>query len=145
MEMARKFGATDCIDPAGNAVKQIYAMTEGMGVDYAFEVVGSGKLVEDCVKASRRGGHIVIVGIGRLEDKYSIRHPIMVFTAKTLLGSNYGGTNFRTDFPMYLDLYRQGKLELDGLVSKTYRLDEAVEAFEDLKKGVNARGVIIHD
>lgn len=145
MEIARKFGATHCIDPGRDAVKQIRSMTDGLGVDYAFESVGIGKLVEDCVKASRRGGHIVIVGIGRLEDKYSIRHPIMVFTSKTLMGSNYGGTNFRTDFPMYLDLYRQGKLELDALVSKTYRLEEAVEAFEDLEKGVNARGVIVHE
>ena len=144
MGMATQFGATDTIDPNADAVKQIFEMTGGMGVDYAFEVVGSGKLVEQCVKASRKGGNIVIVGVGRLDDKYSIRQPIMVFTAKTLMGSMYGGVNFKTDFPMYLDLYRKGKLELDALVSKTYGLEEAMEAFDDLEKGVNARGVIVH-
>ncbi|MFP6682634.1 MAG: Zn-dependent alcohol dehydrogenase [Gammaproteobacteria bacterium] len=144
MEMARQFGATDTIDPSGDAVKQIFEMTGGMGVDYAFEVVGSGKLVEQCLKATRKGGNIVVVGVGRLDDKFSIRQPIMVFTAKTLMGSMYGGVNFKTDFPMYLDLYRQGKLDLDSLVSKTYTLDEAMAAFADLEKGVNARGVIVH-
>lgn len=144
MEMARKFGATDVIDPNGDAVKQIFEMTGGMGVDYAFEVVGSGKLVEQCIKATRKGGNIVVVGVGRLDDKYSIRQPIMVFTAKTLMGSMYGGVNFKTDFPMYLELYRQGKLDLDSLVSKTYSLEDAMAAFEDLEKGVNARGVIVH-
>ena len=119
-------------------------MTDGMGVDYAFEVVGSGKLVEQCIKATRKGGNIVVVGVGRLDDKFSIRQPIMVFTAKTLMGSMYGGVNFKTDFPMYLDLYRQGRLDLDSLVSKTYTLDEAMAAFADLEKGANARGVIVH-
>lgn len=144
MEMARQFGATDVIDPNGDAVKQIFEMTGGMGVDYAFEVVGSGKLVEQCIKATRKGGNIVVVGVGRLDDKYTIRQPIMVFTAKTLMGSMYGGVNFKTDFPMYLELYRKGILDLDSLVSKTYTLDEAMSAFEDLEKGVNARGVIVH-
>jgi S-(hydroxymethyl)glutathione dehydrogenase/alcohol dehydrogenase len=145
MALARKFGATHAVDPGADAVKQIYTMTEGMGVDHAFEVVGNGSLVEQCAKAARRGGQVVIVGIGRSDDKFSIRQPIMVFTAKTIVGSNYGGTNFRTDFPMYLDLYRQGRLDLDSLVSKTYRLEEAMEAFDDLRNGVNARGVIVHD
>ncbi|HCU88863.1 MAG TPA: alcohol dehydrogenase, partial [Gammaproteobacteria bacterium] len=98
MQMARQFGATDTVDPNNDAVKQIFEMTGGMGVDYAFEVVGSGKLVEQCLKATRKGGNIVVVGVGRLDDKYSVRQPIMVFTAKTLMGSMYGGVNFKTDF-----------------------------------------------
>ena len=60
------------------------------------------------------------------------------------MGSMYGGVNFKTDFPMYLELYRQGKLDLDSLVTKTYSLEDAMEAFADLEKGVNARGVIVH-
>ena len=56
LELAKKFGATDQIDPEQDAVKQIKTMTGGRGVDYAFEVVGSGKLVEECFKAARSGG-----------------------------------------------------------------------------------------
>lgn len=144
MELARKFGATDTISPGGNAVKEIFEKTGGMGVDYAFEVVGSGKLVEQCLKATRKGGTVVVVGVGRMDDKFSMRQPIIVFTSKTLMGSMYGGVNFKTDFPMYLELYRRGQLDLDSLVTKTYSLEDAMAAFADLEKGVNARGVIVH-
>lgn len=144
MELAAKFGATDRIDPSGDAVKQIYALTGGVGVDYAFEVVGSGKLVEQCLKAARRGGEAIIVGLGRSDDKFTVRQPVMVFTSKTLKGSMYGATDFKVDFPKYLDLYQQGRLDLDSLVTRTYSLDEAPRAFADLEKGVNARGVIVH-
>ena len=144
METARHFGATHTISPGGDPVKEIFEMTNGVGVDYAFEVVGSGKLVEQCVKATRKHGTIVMVGVGRLDDKFSVRSPILIFTAKTIKGCMYGSVNFKTDFPMYLDLYRQGKLDLDSLVSQTYTLDEAMKGFEDLEAGVNARGVIVH-
>lgn len=144
MEMAKEFGATHTISPGGDAIKEIYEHTNGVGVDYAFEVVGNGKLVEQCVKATRKNGTVVMVGVGRLDDKFSVRAPIMVFTAKTIKGCMYGSVNFKTDFPMYLDLYRQGKLNLDSLVSQTYTLDEAMKGFEDLESGVNARGVIVH-
>ena len=56
----------------------------------------------------------------------------------------YGSANFKVYFPMYLDLYRQQKLDLDGLITKTYSIDEAPQAFEDLEKGANARGVIVY-
>ena len=56
----------------------------------------------------------------------------------------YGSANFKVDFPMYLDLYRQKKLDLDRLVTRTYSIDEAPEAFADLESGKNARGVIIY-
>ena len=56
----------------------------------------------------------------------------------------YGNANFKVDFPMYLDLYRQKKLDLDGLVTRTYSIDEAPDAFADLEAGKNARGVIVY-
>lgn len=144
MEMAKQFGATHTISPGGDAIKEIFEYTNGVGVDYAFEVVGNGKLVEQCVKATRKHGTVIMVGVGALDDKFSVRSPILIFTAKTIKGCMYGSVNFKTDFPMYLDLYRQGKLDLDSLVSQTYTLDEAMKGFEDLEAGVNARGVIVH-
>ena len=144
MQMAQEFGATDTIPAGADPIKHIFEITGGIGVDYAFEVVGSGKLVEQCFKAARRNGSVIMVGVGRLDDKFSLRAPIMVFTAKTIKGCMYGSVNFKTDFPMYLDLYRQGKLNLDDLITRTYSLDEAMQAFEDMENGVNARGVIVH-
>jgi len=144
MEMARAFGATDTVTPGGEAFKDILAMTDGIGVDYAFEVVGNGKLIEACFKATRANGMTVLVGVGSAEDRFSLNAMIIPFTGKTIKGCMYGSANFKVDFPMYLDLYRQKKLDLDGLVTRTYTIDEAPEAFADLESGKNARGVITY-
>ncbi len=69
---------------------------------------------------------------------------IVPFTGKTIKGCMYGSANFKVDFPMYLELYKQKKLDLDGLVSRTYSIDEAPQAFADLESGKNARGVIVY-
>ena len=65
--------------------------------------------------------------------------------AKTLKGCYYGSVNARVDFPMLLDLYRRKKLDLDGMVTNTYKIDDTPQAFADMEKGINARGVIIFD
>lgn len=144
MVLAREFGATDVVDPAQEAFKQVLDLTGGIGVDYAFEVVGSGKLVEQCFKATRMNGMTVLVGVGRAEDRFSFNAMIVPFTGKTIKGCMYGSCNFKVDFPMYLDLYCQKKLDLDRLITRTYSIDEAPLAFADLEKGVNARGVIVY-
>jgi S-(hydroxymethyl)glutathione dehydrogenase/alcohol dehydrogenase len=144
MQMARAFGATDNVSGNGDSVKEILNMTGGIGVDYAFEVVGNGKLVEACVKATRANGTTVLVGVGRSDDRFSFNAMILPFTAKTIKGCMYGNANFKVDFPMYLDLYQQGRLDLDRLITRTYSIDEAPEAFADLQSGKNARGVIIY-
>ena len=144
MEMAKAFGATDTVNPQNDPFKEILGLTNGVGVDYAFEVVGSGKLVEACFKSARANGMAVLVGVGRPDDRFSLSAMIMPFTAKTVKGSMYGNANFKVDFPMYLDLYKQGKLDLDGLVTRTYSIEEAPEAFSDLEAGKNARGVIVY-
>lgn len=145
MEMAKAFGATDTVTPGGNAVKEIYGMTNGIGADYAFEVVGNGKLVEACVKSVRKNGMAVLVGVGSADDRFAINAMVMPLMAKTIKGCMYGSCNFKIDFPKYLTLYQQGKLDLDRLITKTYRIDEAPEAFADLQSGANARGVIVYD
>ena len=144
MQMAKEFGATDILDPGADMVKQIYALTNGIGVDYAFDVVGNSKVIEQCIKATRKNGTAVLVGVGRLDDRFSVNAAILPFTAKTIKGCMYGSANFKVDFPLYLSLYKAGKLELDRLITKTYRLDDAPQAFADMEQGKNARGVIVH-
>jgi len=144
MQMARAFGATDNVSGKGDSVKEILDMTDGIGVDYAFEVVGNGKLVEACVKATRANGTTVLVGVGRSDDRFSFNAMVLPFTAKTIKGCMYGSANFKVDFPMYLTLYQQGRLDLDRLITRTYSIDEAPEAFADLESGKNARGVIVY-
>jgi S-(hydroxymethyl)glutathione dehydrogenase/alcohol dehydrogenase len=64
-------------------------------------------------------------------------------SGKTLRGCIFGGANPREDFPRLLELYRASKLDLEGMVTRTYTIDESPQAFTDLERGVNARGVIV--
>jgi NDMA-dependent alcohol dehydrogenase len=144
LDMAKKFGATDVLKvaPGQDPTKEIKKLTGG-GPDYAFECVGSGALAEIAYKAIRRGGKAVIVGVARATDAASFRPMTMVFEEKSLQGSYFGSCVPRIDFPRMLQLYMAGKLKLDELITKRYRIDEAPQAFADLESGKNARGVIV--
>lgn len=143
LEMAKQFGATDGINGSdGLAVMKIMELT-GSGADYAFEAVGSPALMEATYNAVRRGGTAVLVGAGPLTESFPVNALMGSLSGKTLKGSLYGDANPPADFPRLLSLYRQGKLDLDGMVSHTYSIDDAPQAFADMEKGVNARGVIV--
>jgi len=144
LEMAKKFGATDTliVKPGEDPTKEIKKRTGG-GPEYAFECVGSGALAELAYKAIRRGGKAVIVGVARPTDTTSLRPMGMVFEEKTLQGSYFGSCVPRVDFPRMLQLYMAGKLKLDELITRRYKIDEAPQAFADLESGKNARGVIV--
>ena len=144
LEMARKFGATDTMlsKPGQDPTKEIKKLTGG-GPDYAFECVGIGALAEIAYKAIRRGGKAVIVGVAPPTDATAFKPMSMVFEEKTLQGSYFGSSVPRIDFPRMLQLYMAGKLKLDELITKRYKIDEAPQAFADLESGKNARGVIV--
>jgi S-(hydroxymethyl)glutathione dehydrogenase / alcohol dehydrogenase len=144
LEMAKHFGATHVInsdkeDPIAN----IHELTNG-GADYAFEAVGVAKLMELTYDAVRRGGTAVIVGVGPLTETVSFNALLLSLSAKTIKGCLYGDSNPSVDFPKLLELYKAGKLNLDDMVSQTYSIDEAPQAFEDMKNNANARGVIVY-
>jgi S-(hydroxymethyl)glutathione dehydrogenase/alcohol dehydrogenase len=145
LEMARNFGATHTINGGKeDAVSKCKELTGGRGPDYSFEVVGVPQLMIDANNATRRGGTTVIVGVGKLTDSVPFNALMLSMDGKTIKGSFYGDTNFRADMPMLLDLYRGGKLNLDDMVSHTYTIDEAPQAFQDMQAGKNARGVIVY-
>jgi S-(hydroxymethyl)glutathione dehydrogenase/alcohol dehydrogenase len=144
LEMAQKFGATDGVNPgSGDAVSKIKELTGGFGVDFSFEVIGIPEVVQQAYAAARRGGVCTVVGVGKLTETIGFNALMLSLEGKTIKGSMYGNVNPRVDFPNLLDLNKRGKLDLEGLVTQTYSIDEAPRAFEDLKKGVNARGVIV--
>ena len=143
LEMAKRFGATDAIDGSdGQAVGKIRELTGG-GADYAFEAVGVPALMEAAYAAVRAGGTAVLVGIGSLTQSFSINALMAPLSGKTIKGSMYGDANPHADFPRLLGLYERGKLDLDAMVTNTYSIDDAMQAFTDMEKGVNALGVII--
>ncbi len=85
------------------------------------------------------------MGVGKLTEQISFNALMLSIDGKTICGSMYGNVNPREDFPKLLDLNRRGKLDLEALVTNTYSIDDAPQAFADLEKGLNARGVIVFD
>ena len=145
LEMAKHFGATHVINGMQeDAVAAIQALTNG-GSDYAFEAVGNPTLMEQAYAAIRRKGTAVIVGVGKLTETMELNALLVSLHGKTLTGSMYGDANPPVDFPKLLGLYQRGELNLDDMVSATYTIDQAFQAFADMESNVNARGVIVFD
>ena len=143
LALAKHFGATDAV-PADQA-DSIITQTQGIGVDYAFEAIGKTSVVEAALKVTRRGGTAVAVGVGKRTETISLNGLGFPLSGKRLCGCVFGSANPKYDFPQLLDMYRSGKLDLEGMVTRTYTIDEAPQAFTDLERGVNARGVIVLD
>jgi S-(hydroxymethyl)glutathione dehydrogenase/alcohol dehydrogenase len=143
LDMARGFGATHAVS-SERAQEFILQQTEQRGADYCFEAVGIGALMQAAELATRPGGTCTVVGVGSMEDQFVLNPLTLPLQGKRVLGSMYGGCNPSRDFPRLLDFYREGKLDLDGMITTTYSIDQAPQAFADLRAGINARGVILY-
>jgi S-(hydroxymethyl)glutathione dehydrogenase/alcohol dehydrogenase len=144
LEFARTFGATHTVNPTtdGDAVAKVMALTGG-GADYAFECIGLGATIQAAFNCIRKGGMAVVVGVAKPTETITLGAFLLPFQEKVLTGSMYGSARPSVDFPRLLDLYKGGRLKLDELVTATYKIDQAQQAFADLVAGVNARGVIV--
>lgn len=142
-DMAQAFGATDVLINSPDLKKDIRALTEGRGVDYAFEAVGLPAVQEQALMAIRPGGTAVLVGISPMGSATNLSGAVITRQEKTVTGSYYGSANTARDFPLYADLYRRGKLDLERLISKTFTLNEINEAYEEMLSGETARGIIL--
>jgi S-(hydroxymethyl)glutathione dehydrogenase/alcohol dehydrogenase len=141
LELARSFGATDAIDAsAGDPVAQVVELTSG-GVDYSFEAIGLKTTAEQCFRMLKAGGTATVIGMVPMGQKLEISAADLLAERK-LQGSVMGSNRFRLDMPRYIELYLQGRLNLDDLISRRIRLEQINEAFELLKTGEVARSVI---
>jgi Zn-dependent alcohol dehydrogenase len=142
-EIALRCGATDFLPADERTVSQIQSLTEGRGADYVFEAIGLPMVQEECLHAARPGGTIVLAGISPVGSNTNLPGAIITRQEKTIMGSYYGTANTSADFPLYADLYLQGKLTLDLLISKQYSLDRINEAYADMLTGHGGRGVVV--
>jgi S-(hydroxymethyl)glutathione dehydrogenase/alcohol dehydrogenase len=144
LEFARKFGATDVVNSrTQDPVAYAKETTGGLGVDYALEAIGLKTTIEQCYHAIRNGGTAVVIGMA--PDGVTFEIPARAFpgTEKTIKGCAYGSARTRIDMPRLIAFYLDGRLQLDELVTRHYRLDEINEAFDDLGKGGVGRGIIL--
>ena len=143
-EMATRFGATDVIDPiADDVIGAVQQMTGGIGVDFAFDAVGAGPVIESCIWATRNGGTTVMVGAGGIDQTVSLAPPVFfTLSERKLMGCLLGSCNGRRDIPRLLDLWRAGRLDLDGMITARRPLAEVNEAFADMTAGLGLRTVL---
>src|SRR5262249_45354236 len=140
LELARRFGATHAIDSSrDDALAAIRDLTAG-GADYTFEAVGNLAVIRQALEALGPGGTLTIVGVPKLGSKYEFVVQ-QLYNNKAILGCRYGAARPRRDFAMLADLYLGGRLKIDELVTRHYRLDDFDVALDDLRSGNLARGV----
>jgi S-(hydroxymethyl)glutathione dehydrogenase/alcohol dehydrogenase len=145
LELATRLGATDIVNArALPPVESVRALTDGRGVDHAFEAVGSVALVRQCVESLAVAGTATIVGA--LASDAVIEIPWSALRPECKVQTSRMGSNrFRIDIPRYLDFYRQGRLLLDELITRRGRLDDVNDAFAAMRTGEEARTVLTFD
>ena len=142
LEFASSFGATHAVNPdQEDAIKRVMDITDG-GASYAFEAYGGGATTKMAVDLVRKGGTAVIVGIAPLGDTAAIEPVLITRLEKTIRGSYYGSSRPRQDMPRILDWYQRGLLDIDGLITRRYTLDDINRAYEELDSERVGRGVI---
>jgi Zn-dependent alcohol dehydrogenase len=140
---AGRFGATAVIDPTSDdVVSRVFALTNGIGVDYAFDAVGMPALVSTGVNANRPGGTTVCVGVPKMTDEYAFPALFFAMGEKKVQGCFLGSSNPHLEFPRLLALWKAGLLDLEGMVTARRPLEGVNEAFADMKVGRGIRTVL---
>jgi S-(hydroxymethyl)glutathione dehydrogenase/alcohol dehydrogenase len=143
LELARTCGATDVVNVTeADAVEAIRDLTGGTGVDHALEMVGSPALIRQAVESLAPRGTATMVGI--LPAGSTIELPGNALAAECRLqASRMGSTRYRIDIPRYLELYTQGRLLLDELITARERFADVNRAFAAMRAGTSARTVLV--
>ena len=147
LALAASFGATDAVDASSvEAVSGVMQLTEQRGADVAFEVVGLQDTIDQAVGMTRRGGQTVLVGLPAMDVTLAVPAFFgLVLAGRSISGCWYGSSNIRQDVPRLIRLYRAGRLDLEGLVSRTIGLHQVNDALESMGSGDLARSVIVHE
>lgn len=143
LDAALALGATHVVKAGdADAVEQVRALTNG-GVEYALEFAGSVRALELAYRITRRGGTTVTAGLPPPTAQFGLFAVSLVAEERTVKGSYIGTCVPSRDIPRYLDLYRQGRLPVDRLLTGTLALDEINEGFDRLHDGLAIRQVVL--
>ncbi len=117
-------------------------LTDGLGVDYAFDVVGHPDTILEAVMAIKRGGTAVAVGVPAFGVEWTLPGALFAIEERSIVGSLFGSSYMPDDIPRLVELYRKKQLELDGLVSREIGLESINEGLDALRAGSGLRSVI---
>ena len=147
-ERAEFFGATHSVSTMDQAKALATELTRGVMVDVAILAVGVAQAehIAQMTSLISKGGRAVITSVAPWTVA-NVELPLQEFTLfqKELKGNLFGGGNPRVDIPKLLDLYRHGLLNLDDMITTTYRLEDVNQGYQDMLDGKNIRGVILHE
>ncbi|MBR1175332.1 S-(hydroxymethyl)glutathione dehydrogenase/class III alcohol dehydrogenase [Bradyrhizobium sp. KB893862 SZCCT0404] len=147
VEMAKKFGMTDFINPtevgSDKVVQAILDLTDG-GADYSFDATGNVNVMRQALECCHRGwGESIIIGVAEAGREISTR-PFQLVTGRVWKGTAFGGARGRTDVPRIVDWYMEGKIKIDDLITHTMPLDKINTAFDLMHEGKSIRSVIVY-
>lgn len=141
-ELAIRFGATHFLKAGEGDIIATVRELSGGGVNHAFEVIGLVPTSQQAVQMVRNGGGAYLIGLHRPGVEMAVQALDLIVRQVELHGVFMGSSNIRHDVPMFAELYLQGRLNLDDLISREINISEINEAYEDLKHGAVARSVI---
>ncbi|WP_421261851.1 S-(hydroxymethyl)glutathione dehydrogenase/class III alcohol dehydrogenase [Aeromonas jandaei] len=143
-ELARKLGATDCINPNDydKPIQEVIVELTDGGVDFSFECIGNVKVMRAALECCHKGwGESVIIGVAGAGQEISTR-PFQLVTGRVWRGSAFGGVRGRSELPSYVQRYMQGEFRLDDFITHTMELEQINEAFDLMHQGKSIRSVI---
>src|SRR5205814_9379600 len=141
--VAKHFGARSAILSSDDVIGIVKHHTGGRGADHVFEAVGVPAVQEKALECVRPGGMLTLAGLAPMGSATNFPSAVITREEKTIRGSYYGSVHAPRDFPMLLDLYAAGKLNLDDMITRRYPLERISEAYQDMNAGELARGVIL--
>ena len=144
LDVAREFGATDAILGDGKPWAEVKKLL-GRGADAVLVTVGAAPVYDKAPRYLARGGKVVMIGMPHADQTASYSPIIMADAGQSIVGSKMGDVVIRRDIPWMVDLYQQGRLKLDELISGRWRLDQINDAIADTKGGAARRNVIVFD
>ena len=142
-ELATQFGMTDFVNPkeVEDVVDHLIQMTGG-GVDYSFECIGNVNLMRQALECCHKGwGQSCIIGVAGAGQEISTR-PFQLVTGRSWRGTAFGGARGRTDVPMIVDWYMEGKIHIDEMITHNMPLTEINTAFDLMHEGKSIRSVV---
>ncbi len=144
LDLATRFGATHTLAAGETTLESLESLTQGRGADYVFEAAGAEASLQLALDLTRPGGQLVILGKTAVSQKVSLRFGSLM-GEKRIIRSSYGGARPRRDFPWLAQLYLDGKLELDALISKRLPLERINDGFAAMRRGEGIRQVVVFD
>lgn len=146
LEWAKEFGATHTVNASTeDVVERIREITDTFGADVCIDAVGHPAVYQQCFEARDLAGTVVLVGVPNPEMRLELPFQEVFGRGGALKSSWYGDCLPERDFPMLIELYLQGRLDLDRFVSETISLEDVEEAFHKMERGEVLRSVVTID